>query len=194
VILVGRNPRTHRGKTTRFVRENGPTLGDDATSVTSRRVRKRVLPGVSIALVLVAGGGLAYFLAADTDNLGDRPPEAVRPTTWFTLAPLEPGASFSLGTPRIGASGKPIEVLEVAPRYSANLEYVGAIAIWPRDLAGPGIDVAASYPPQGQSRYHPAIGAPVPVAELSFVPTGYDSAPPLGITPVSGSSQETLAQ
>lgn len=142
--------------------------------------RRRTWLGVAVAVALTAAAATWWLRPGSdlTDQLG------IRPTTTYETFPLDANQPFSLGDIVIRDASAEVEILEIEPLASANVEYLGAFTVWPRDLidygaigyAGPG------FPAPAQRTNHPATGVVVPAEELTFVPSFLDAAPPLTVT------------
>ncbi|MGQ0464791.1 MAG: hypothetical protein ACT4QG_05680 [Sporichthyaceae bacterium] len=128
---------------------------------TGRRVA--LVAGVALGLIAAATGGFVW-----SQNGGDAV-AVQRPEVTFGLHPLDPGEKFSLGSMWIEDPGGDLEILEVRPITSPNVEYLGAITIWPRDYATSSLDVGNGFPAPQQPHHHPAIGVVVPAAEFTYV-------------------------
>lgn len=156
--------------------------GDDVTGVRPKQTRTGMLRAVGrsstglrvaagIVGVVCATTAAAWWLASDDEPVD---PAALRPTVTYASYPLRPGGAFTIGSLNIRTSGVDVEILEVRPYTSTNVEYLGSVAIWPRDMTGPQIGFAEGFPPAGQARHHSALGVVVPAAELTFRPPGHD--------------------
>ncbi|MGQ0631438.1 MAG: hypothetical protein ACT4P1_10365 [Sporichthyaceae bacterium] len=125
------------------------------------------------------------FVAAVQQRSGEdlRTVPRIAPATVYELVPFAAGTAFSTSDIAIRDSGEDIEVLDIIPLMSANVDFLGAVAIWPRDLqdygavgyTGPG------FPGPDQQINRPAIGTVVPAAEMRFVPEFLGSVPHLTI-------------
>lgn len=141
---------------------------------------RRAAIGGLVAALLLAGVGWALWLRSGVE---EGVPSPGNPTATFTLASMKAGKTdFSLGTLVLNHPGKDLQVIAVRPLTSPNIEYLGAIAVWPRDLDG---QYASSggpgFPEARTESYHP-IGAVVPAAETGLVPPTWDRPPPVTVT------------
>lgn len=112
-------------------------------------------------------------------------PPLLRPLTTYTTYPLDPEqARFSLGAIYIRDPGAEVEILEVKPLHSANVDYLGAFAVWPSDLPDGGFAGSSGegFPSPEQRRHHPAFGVVVPAEEFDHIPKGWDRPAPLTVT------------
>ncbi|MGQ0464796.1 MAG: hypothetical protein ACT4QG_05705 [Sporichthyaceae bacterium] len=149
--------------------ENGPMDVDTVEAPRGRvPLSRRVLALATVLAVLVAGvTGWLLLRGDDTEATPD-------PTTVFVLNPLNPGEKFSLGSIYFEHTGSDLEILEVNPRMSANLDYLGAIAIWPQDSYRSALDVGNGFPAKQQKYHHPALGVVIPAAEFDKPTIGLD--------------------
>lgn len=146
-----------------------PTDAVEQVGARSVMARGRWLVGVAVATAAVAATVAGSLLLG-----GDEDFPREDPSFSSVLPPMPPGATeFSISVP-IEDKGKDIEILEVDARTSANVKYLGAYGIWPRDLdpeqGQPSILVGY---PTGTRSQHPAFGTVVPAAELEFEPDGF---------------------
>lgn len=148
-----------------------PDLGREVAS----RSRRRPWLHVGLAAALMSGAALIDIRAPRDGGYLPR----LSPRTIVELTSLIPGRTeFSLATARIYAAGKEVKVLSFAVLPSSNVEVLGAVAVWPRDLDGEPPVGGPGFPPRNQQRHHP-IDAVVPAAATSFIPAGFDVPPPL---------------
>ncbi|MGQ0845257.1 MAG: hypothetical protein ACT4QF_14110 [Sporichthyaceae bacterium] len=137
-----------------------------------RRISARWATAAVGALVLAVGAG-SFIALAGGDDTGV-PLE--RPIILNTLGTFkEPGQdTFSAAYLGLEDHGKHLEVLAVEARMSPNVEYIGAKAIWPRDVEKNGANPGNRF---GYPAYeaHEAFGTVVPPEELDYVPKGWDS-------------------
>jgi hypothetical protein len=143
------------------------------------RWSRRALVAAGLVVVLAGGAGTGLWL----HGRGSDGPTVYYPQVDYTLHPLEPSAtSFSLGSITIAESGADVQILSVRPIYSDNLEYLGAFAVWPRDLSGSPFGVGPGFPAAEQSRHHP-LDQLIPAAETTYGTTATSPRPlPLSIT------------
>lgn len=69
--------------------------------------------------------------------------------------------------------GAEIRVLDVDALTSPNVSFLGAVAVWPRDLKGENVGSGPKFPPPG-IRGHHAVEEVIPAGETAFVPKGWD--------------------
>lgn len=161
-------PTTHRSAEDVSVLD--PNLG--AREVPSR-TRRRTWLYVGLAAALLSGAAVVDITGRRDSAGGPR----LSPQTTVELTAMTPGQTeFSLATP-LSAAGKEVEILAIQTLISSNVELIGAVAVWPRDLDGTPSAGGLGYPPR---RHHP-IKTVVPPAETSFIPTGFDEPPPITI-------------
>ncbi|MGQ0467744.1 MAG: hypothetical protein ACT4QG_20800 [Sporichthyaceae bacterium] len=108
--------------------------------------------------------GAAAGIAIGTSGRGEDLP-GTRPQIRYGLYDKKPGdTDFSMGV-RLGAEpGKTVQILEAKALFSANVEYLGAYAVWPRNFASSGL--AEGYPYADQKVRHP-LNEPIPAAETT---------------------------
>lgn len=70
--------------------------------------------------------------------------------------------------------GSEIRVLDVTALTSPNVNFLGAVAVWPRDLKGENVGGGPKFPPPGIRGHHPVDQA-IPAAETAFAPPGWDT-------------------
>lgn len=142
---------------------------DQQPTASAVRRRPRWILAASVAAALVAASAGIGFWAKGGEEFPRRDPE------FRTILPpfTQKDAKFSVGLD-IKEKGKDIRILEVTALTSPNVEYLGANAIWPRDLdpenGQPGVGEADW--PAGTHGRHP-IDLVVPAAELKFEPEGF---------------------
>jgi hypothetical protein len=144
------------------------------TDVPRRRISKRWAAVAAGALALVVAGGSVLALTGGDDSV---PLE--RPVLLNTLGTFkQPGQdTFSAAYLGLEDHGKDLEILKVEARTSPNVEYLGSVSMWPRD-----IEILGSYPGNkfgypAYKAHRPAFGTVVPAAELDYSPRGFDGEP-----------------
>jgi hypothetical protein len=137
--------------------------------------RRRRLLAAALALALGAGGG-GWWLHRNEDAL-----PRTAPHSYFILPPMDPGRTdFEVGELFIHEKGKAVEILRVEALTSANVHYLGAVAVWPRDLGSqPLPGVLDGYPTPEQPKYHPAFGVVAPAEEVDYTLPGQMESRPL---------------
>lgn len=145
-----------------------PTTEEDAEVAATRVPRRRWVAIIGAASLLIGAVSAGFVWARSGEEFPRRDPHFA-----FTLPPLDANKpEFSIAVP-ITDKGKDIEILEFKARTSPNVEYIGSVAVWPRDL-----DVTQGQPgvlpgyPTGTLGHHPADMV-VPAAELLFEPKGF---------------------
>lgn len=98
----------------------------------------------------------------------------VRPDTMFKLTPFEQGkpTEFSLVALSVNVSGKTVEILEVRPVATPNVEYIGAVAVWPNEAKGNTSDGGPGFPPAAVKKHHPALGVVIPASATGYLYPG----------------------
>lgn len=129
-----------------------------------RTVPRSVLVAVTLILVSGAGG------CGSEDDQTFKP---ARPTTTavggFGLTENQRDFHLSFDIDRPGTT---IKVLEVQALTSPNVQYLGAVTVWPRDLPGSNIGFGPKYPPPKAKAVHP-LTEEIPVAETLVMPAGF---------------------
>lgn len=146
--------------------------------------RKPVVVLVLIGILAVGSGGFAWWRSAADETL---PVNGAKFGTGGTLS--QSIRDFALGMILIERPGAEIAVLEVKPRTSANVEFLGAFTVWPRAYVdneftpftlSDGFPPIPSVPPAAR---HP-LGELVPAAETAHIPAGdFTKPPPLAVIP-----------
>lgn len=144
-----------------------PASDQQSTEGVARRRRRWTVAAVAAALV--ASTVVVGLALHGGDEFPRRDPEFT--TVLPAFSPNN--ANFSVGLDLV-EKGKDIQILEVKAFTSPNVEYLGANAIWPRDLdpenGQPGVGEADW--PAGTHGRHP-LHVVVPAAELEFEPKGF---------------------
>lgn len=115
-----------------------------------------------LTLALLAGGFWAYR-ALDSDGGLPR----VSPTTGYELYPYKTGKEFSLGSLYIEKPEGDVQILAVKPLTSANVEYLGAYTIWPRDTVRASSSGGDDFPAPFQEGYERQLNAVIPHEEFA---------------------------
>lgn len=126
----------------------------------------------ALAAALVVGGLGALWLR---DGGGDLPRQ--RPDFFYGIGSLATGSTdFQVGEMYIEEKGSDIEILAVEALTSPNVQQLGAIAVWPRDLGAsePNPGSGRGFPDPRVKRHHPAFGTVIPAAEVDFTTPGDD--------------------
>lgn len=121
---------------------------------------------VAVTLILVSG----------TSGCGSGDGQAFKPTRPTTTAVggfglTEDQRNFHLSFD-IDRPGATIRVLEVEALTSPNVQYLGAVTVWPRDLPGANIGFGPKYPPPKAKTVHP-LSEEIPATETLVVPAGF---------------------
>lgn len=163
---------------------SGPTVNEECPTASTRkdppvgRTRGLAVGGLVTALLLAAVGGGLWMLRGSGEQL--RP---THPSTTYTLESMAPGeTSFSLASMYLNEVGKEVEILDVMTLTSPNVEFLGALVVWPRDQTMVPYGGGPGYPAAEQGPHHAAFGVVIPAAETAFVPPGFDKPPPLMVT------------
>jgi hypothetical protein len=129
-----------------------------------------------------AGGGigtlaLAASLSACGSGDGDHSLQPARPTTTavggFGLTETQRDFHLSFRIERAGAN---LRVLDVQALTSPNIEQLGAVTVWPKDLPGKNMGFGPNYPPADAKAVH-ALSEEIPAAETVVVPKPFTMPP-----------------
>lgn len=117
------------------------------------------------------------ILAACGSNDGDTALKPSRPTTTAVggFGLTEDQREFHLSF-RIERAGSRIRVLNVEALTSPNVEQLGAVTVWPRDLPGANMGFGAEYPPPTAKAVHP-LSEEIPAAETLVIPKPFTKPP-----------------
>lgn len=140
---------------------------------------RKGVAGVALLVLLAVGGALIWWRAAAGTSLettGARiGGEMILPRTT---------TDFTMGQIYIERPGSEVEVLEVKPRTSPNVQYLGAFTVWPRDLPDNNVGSSYQFPPRQPfdlAARHP-LSEVVPALETAHIPAGdFTRPPPVGI-------------
>lgn len=129
-------------------------------------MRSSAAAGLVVATALLfSSAGCARSESSDAFELS-------RPTTTYTgFAISEQSRDFHVAV-GLDHPGSTIQIIDVKAHTSRNVEYLGAVTVWPRDLERYNIGAGVGYPPESVKRTHP-ISEPVPPAETLFEPRGF---------------------
>lgn len=135
---------------------------------------RRRLAAIAIAVAIVAVLG-----ACGSD--GDGPLKPSRPTTTAvgSLGITETQRNFHVSVD-IHRPGSTIKVLDVQALTSPNVEYLGAVTVWPRDLPGVNIGFGPKYPPPKAKAVH-ELGEEIPAAETLIAVKPFTQPPPVNV-------------
>jgi hypothetical protein len=117
---------------------------------------------VIVTLILIATVVGTIRLTDNDNRLGTMPDQF-----WRSVEVNRNAGEFSIQAMYIEAPGDDVTILNVTPLTSANVEYLGAVAIWPRDfptewqVTGPGF-------PQKRVKVHHPIHETIPATETAF--------------------------
>lgn len=125
---------------------------------------------VAVALILVSS-------SSGCGSGDDQTFKPTRPTTTavggFGLTEDQRNFHLSFDIDRPGAT---IRVLDVQALTSPNVQYLGAVTVWPRDLPDANIGFGPKYPPPKAKAVH-ALEDEIPSTETRFVPEGFSEPP-----------------
>ncbi|MGQ0464415.1 MAG: hypothetical protein ACT4QG_03740 [Sporichthyaceae bacterium] len=116
---------------------------------------RRRWQALAVALGVVAATGAVY---AGTRGEAEELPRS-SPRTTYGFNEMAPGATFAMGNLRISEPGKTVQIVSAKALTSANVEYLGAYTVWPRDYFG--ITTDDTFPSPAQKVRH-QLNEPVP--------------------------------
>lgn len=153
------------------------TPATPGSTARSSRKRKAIVAGTAVA-VLATGVSAAAWARGGSAEL---PLE--RPSATFGLTKMEPGkTAFSLGSVRILEPGKEVRIVSVKAAHSDNIEYLGAIAVWPRDHQGTLFTGGPGFPNLTHQKKHHPVDEVIPASETAYVPPRAPGPMPVGVT------------
>ncbi|MBA3743761.1 hypothetical protein [Sporichthya sp.] len=121
-----------------------------------------------IAVARSGGNATAEFVAAE-------------PEAGYVMSLKKSERTFTLSSIYIQRPGDEVRVLEVRALTSPNIEFIGAVNVWPSEYRATPLSVGPGYPAPELKVHHPLQEA-VPAAETSLAPQpGVTSAPPLAV-------------
>jgi hypothetical protein len=138
-------------------------------SATDRRRRSAVAAVLALVVGTVA---VVVALVVNADGSHDdafaiTPPEATY--TGFAVTPTSP--DFFVGVD-LSHPGSTVEIIDVAAHTSPNVEFLGAVTIWPRQIKGVSVGAGVGFPPADVKGTHP-LNEPIPASETLFQPKGF---------------------
>ena len=106
---------------------------------------------------------------------------AAEPVAGAVMILKEPEKTFTLSSLYIDHPGAELRVLTVEALTSPNVEYIGTVNIWPRDLATNALTVGPGFPAPELKKHHP-MDQVVPAVETDIpAMPGISSQPPLAL-------------
>jgi hypothetical protein len=115
---------------------------------------------------------LATGIAACGQGGGSDSYELARPTTTHGgIAITQQAPEFHIGV-GLEFPGSTIQIIDVQAHTSPNVDFLGAVAVWPRDIKKFNVGAGTGYPPPNVKGSHP-ISEPVPATETLFAPKGF---------------------
>lgn len=126
--------------------------------------------GASVAGMAVARGGNSVGALTPTE-----------PELGYAMTLKQSDRTFTLGSIHIRRPGEEIRVLEVRALTSPNIQYIGAVTIWPKDHARQALGIGPGFPAPELKLHHP-LDETIPAAQTNIAPLpGVTLPPPLGI-------------
>lgn len=120
-------------------------------------------------------------LAACTGDKAEQALVAAEPEAGAVMILKEPEKAFTLSSLYISHPGAELRVLAVEALTSPNVEYIGTVNIWPRDLATNALTVGPGFPAPELKKHHPMDQlVPVEETDIPALP-GISSQPPLAL-------------
>lgn len=133
-----------------------------ATRSRTARLLGAMAPTVAMTLALVGCGG--------SDGPALKP---TRPEATFIGPPITTKDPTFHQAVDLDFPGSEIHVLDVSALTSPNVTFLGAVAVWPRDLKKGSVGGGPKFPPPEIRGDHP-VDQLIPAAETAFVPEGWD--------------------
>lgn len=144
------------------------THADGPVSSYSRRLTTLSLAGLMALAGCGGADGEAAFVAAD-------------PEAGYVVPLKKSDPTFTLSSLYLRHPGQEIRVLEVRALTSPNVQYVGAVNVWPSDYRTTPLSVGPGYPAPELRVHHP-IDEAVPATATNLTPMpGVVEAPPLAV-------------
>ncbi len=141
---------------------------------------RRTIAAVAVLVALAVAGGFGWWRSAADERL---PINGASIGAVMELPKKQP--AFTMGAFLIDRPGTEITVLEVSPRTSPNVEFLGAFTVWPRDEPDNKLTTSRGFPPP-RRLFDPAVrhplGEPIPATETAHIPGGvYNEPPPVRV-------------
>ncbi|GAA0609035.1 hypothetical protein GCM10009547_08840 [Sporichthya brevicatena] len=143
----------------------------DAPTWLNRRLGWIVVALFTAAL-LVAGSSWAWSHTR-AEAFGPRNPEVS-----YVGVGMDKRQQFHVAFEYVEAPGKTVTLLEVEPLTSNNVEFVGAVAAFPREGSA-NIGVGPAFPPRAKATY--PVGATIPATATTYVPRGWNQEAPVAL-------------
>ena len=125
------------------------------------------------ALLLVGSSGCSS--SADDNTF-----QVTRPTTTYTGFDITESAREFHVAVNLKRPGSTIQVIGVEAHTSPNVDFLGAVAVWPRDIQEFHIGAGVGYPPAKVKRTR-SITEAVPASETLFKPKGFGEPGDVGV-------------
>lgn len=119
------------------------------------------------------GVALLALTSACSSGSGAGALKPSKPETTFIAPPITAKNPTFHQSLDLDYPGTEIKVLEVTALTSPNVTYLGAVAVWPRDLKEASVGGGPEFPPPGIKGHH-ALEEVIPATETSFVPKGFE--------------------
>lgn len=138
-------------------------LAEDDRQGPLRWWRRRRWQAAAVSLAVIgAAAGIAIVTSGRGDDLPGTPPR-IR----YSLYDKKPGdTNFSMGVRLVLEPGRAVQIVEAKALFSANVEYLGAYAVWPKNFVSPGL--TEGFPYADQKVRHP-LTEPIPAAETAVL-------------------------
>lgn len=128
--------------------------------------------------------GLALAAMRSIQGGGGDAFELTRPTTTYIgIGVTAQDPNFHVSVDLDHTPGATIRVVEVLAHTSSNVDFLGAVAIWPRDIKDVSVGAGNEFPPTSVNGTHP-VNQVVPSAETLFKPKGLNA--PAAVDVVAG--------
>jgi hypothetical protein len=152
----------------------------DAAPAPKRRRNQRLLAASGVLVLIAAGAGAALIASHSSD--GSSFPLTKPQATYTGFAVTTQAPDFFVGVD-LSHPGSVIQVRDVQAHTSANVDFLGALTVWPRQIKKLSVGAGLGFPPADVLGTHP-LREPVPAAETLFEPKGFHAPGP--VTVVAG--------
>ncbi len=135
--------------------------------------RRLALAAAGVVALAACAGGLALTRSGDD---GGAELVAAKPEAGYLMTLKKSERTFTLGSIYIQRPGEEVRVLEVSALMSPNVEYIGAVNVWPSNHAAQALSIGPGFPAPELKVHHPLDEA-VPASETDNTPLPGTTAP-----------------
>lgn len=147
------------------------------------RSRKSIGAIVAIAVIAVISAAAGAVTWARAHSGTDDAFELTRPQATYTgFQVTQKSPDFFIGVD-LTHPGTRIEVVHVDAHTGPNVDFLGAVTVWPRQIKSVSVGAGLGFPPTDVRGTHALID-PIPSAETLFEPKGFGAPGP--VTVVAG--------